>query len=283
VTQDPSERSQAETTGATAPSRDDSEQRIGFAEIARRLGPAGVLGLLWTILPALGGFLLLAKIGIVSDWLNAHPGLGVALYIVIFALSSGLGLLPTYAQAILGGWVFGFPVGFPAALAGFTGGSLVGYVVARTVSRERVERLIEEHRKARVVRKALIGQGFWRTLGIVTLVRVPPNSPFALTNFVLATSGVRKRIYLIGTAIGMAPRTGVAIGLAAAGAASGARDIQDFVKEGPGLAVFIGGLVALVVVLGIIAHIGNKAIEKVMGPADEDEPPPVDGGEQKEI
>jgi MFS family permease len=36
---------------------------------------------------------------------------------------------------------------------------------------------------------------------IVTLVRLPPNSPFAITNLVLASAGVPRPVYLLGTAI----------------------------------------------------------------------------------
>lgn len=239
-----------------------------FSTVIRRLGPAGFLGLAWTVMPGVCGFILLANIGVLSDWLNAHQQLGVAIYIGVFIVSAGLGLLPTYAQAVLGGWVFGVAVGMPAALAGFTGGSLVGYIVARSIAHDRVEKVIEDYPKARAVRRALVGRGFWPTLGIVTLIRVPPNSPFALTNGVLATSGVRPFPYALGTLLGMTPRTAVAVAFAAAGSEQ-ARDIQEFVKEGPGLWVLIGGIVSMIIVLMIIAHISNKAIQRVIGNGEE--------------
>lgn len=237
----------------------------GAGEVARRLGPALVLGVLWAFAPAVCGIALLANIGGISDWLEGHRGLGLPLYILIFAFSAGFGLLPTYAQAILGGWVFGLAAGFPAALAGFAGGAAIGYVVARTVAKRRAERLIDENPKARAVRDALIGHGFWRTLLIVALIRVPPNSPFALTNLVMAGTGVSRRAYLIGTLLGMSPRTGLAVGLASAAAATGARDIQSFVKEGPGVYVLAGGLLALFVVVAVIGHIAQQALRKVTG------------------
>ena len=66
-----------------------------------------------------------------------------------------------------------------AALVGFTGGGLLGYQVARRVSKDRVEELIEGNPKARAIRDALRRRGPWRTLLVVTLLRLPPNSPFA--------------------------------------------------------------------------------------------------------
>ncbi len=229
----------------------------------QRLGPAGILGILWATLPALCGFYLLAQLGPVSEYLRSHGTTGVLLYVFAFIVSAGLGLLPTYAQAVLGGWVFGFELGLPAALAGFTGAAIVGYCVARFVSRDRVAKVIAEHPKSAAISEALIGHGFARTLGIVALLRLPPNSPFALTNLAMAGSGVAPTPYALGTLIGMTPRTAVAVFFAAAAASSGAKDIQSFVRDGLGLGVFIGGIVVMCIVLAIIGSIANRAIERV--------------------
>ncbi len=230
----------------------------------RRLGPAGVLGLFWTFLPAVCGVLLLANIGILSEWLEINPTLGLAGYVAVFILSAGLGFLPTYSQAILGGWVFGLALGFPAALAGFAGGSMIGYVVARTVSKDRVEKEIAAHAKWSAVRDALIGGGFWKTLGIVTLVRLPPNSPFALTNLVLSSSGTRPLPYLLGTVIGLSPRTIAAVAMAAAAAGTGAEDLQEFIAESRGSVwVIVAMVVSLVIVLGVIGKIAERALARV--------------------
>jgi uncharacterized membrane protein YdjX (TVP38/TMEM64 family) len=244
--------------GPTGPP--EPERSLG--EIFRRLGPAGYLALAWAALPALGGFLLLANISTVSAWLVDHRALGFVLYIVIFVFSAGFGLLPTYAQAFLGGWAFGLVGGFPAALAGFVGASMVGYLAGRTASADRAERLIEENRKARAVRDALIGRGFWKTLGMVTLLRLPPNSPFALMNLVMASTGVSKRAFVLGTAIGMSPRTALAVYLA-----SGLRDVMSadaLSKEDVAAPMWmkISGLVAAVVVFGVIAWIGDRAVKR---------------------
>jgi uncharacterized membrane protein YdjX (TVP38/TMEM64 family) len=239
------------------------EQTTEKRSLARRLGPAGVLGVVWAILPGVAGFYLLSQIGPVSEWLQSRESAGLAAYVAAFILTAGLGLLPTYAQAVLGGWVFGFALGFPAALLGFTGAAVLGYGVSRLVSQDRVEQVITENVKAAAVHRALIGKGFWRTLGIVTLLRVSPNSPFAIMNLVMAASGVRVLPYVLGTMIGMAPRTAVAAFFAAA-AGKQAKDIQTFITEGPGTLILIIGIVTMLAVLAIIGLIANKAIERVM-------------------
>lgn len=229
----------------------------------RRLGPPGLLAALWTITPAVAGGAVLVYVGTVSNWLLAQGSGGIAIYVIVFVLAGGLGLLPTYAQAIIGGWVFAFTIGFPAALAGFTGAAILGYLIARTVSQDRVDRLVTENPRAKAVRDALIGHGFLRTTGIVALLRCPPNSPFALTNLVMASTGVGLLPFAIGTVLGMIPRTGIAVYFAAMASATGARDIQGFISDGLGPAIFVGGLVVMFIVLGVIGHIANRAIARL--------------------
>ncbi|TVQ58225.1 MAG: TVP38/TMEM64 family protein, partial [Phycisphaerales bacterium] len=236
----------------------------------RRLGPSGLLALAWTATPAIVGITLLVYVGAVSDFLHEQGELGLVIYVGIFILSGGLGLLPTFAQAIIGGWVFGIEDGLPAALIGFTGASLLGYMIASFVSKDRIDELIRSNRRALVVRNALIGKGWWRTLGIVILLRLPPNSPFALTNLVMASTKVAVVPYAIGTMIGMLPRTAVAVVFAATAAASGHDDLQAFIKDGPGPVVLIAGLVVMFIVLGVIGLIANRALEKLdQGKADD--------------
>jgi uncharacterized membrane protein YdjX (TVP38/TMEM64 family) len=208
------------------------------------------------------GTLLLAALGPLSEWLLYHRPLGLALYTVVFVLGAGLGFLPTYAQSILGGWVFGVGLGLPAALLGFTGGGLLGYRVARRVSRDRVLALIETNPKARAIRDALVGRSPWRTVLIVTLLRLPPNSPFALTNLVMATTGVPLPAFLAGTFLGMLPRTAVAVALAAAAASTGAEDIQTFVRH-RGPVLLLAGIVGGMAVLGVVGAIARRALRRV--------------------
>lgn len=232
------------------------------SSLARTLGPTGLLGFAWTAAPAVCGTLLLASLAPVSEWLLYHRPVGLALYTVVFVLGAGLGFLPTYAQSILGGWVFGVALGLPAALLGFTGGGWLGYATARRVSRDRVEALIERKPKARAIRDAFVGRGPFRTLLVVTLLRLPPNSPFALTNLVMATTGVPLPAFLGGTLLGMLPRTAVAVALAAAASSTGAEDIQTFVQHrGPWL--LAAGVVGGMAVLGALGVIARRALRRV--------------------
>lgn len=230
--------------------------------LVKQLGGTAVLGVVWSASPAVLGILLLANLGIVGDLLTENIVLGWVVYVGLFVVSAGVGFLPTYGQSVLGGWVFGFLFGFPGAMLGFVGGSVVGYAIARRVSRDKVTGVLESNEKARTIRDALIGHGTWRTFWIVTLIRVPPNSPFALTNLVLASAGVKLLPYVLGTALGMAPRTAIAVAFAAVGRMTGARDIQELIEDQPWYALPLG-IAAFAVMLGIIGFVANRAIAGV--------------------
>ena len=79
---------------------------------AKALGPAGVLAVLWLVAPALLGFVLVANLSAASNWLETLGPAAPYVFALIFAVTSGLGILPTYAQAVVAGWVFEAPLEF---------------------------------------------------------------------------------------------------------------------------------------------------------------------------
>ncbi len=234
-----------------------------FGQVASQLGPAVVLGVAWAILPPVGSIALFSRMNTIGDWLRGHDGAGVAMYAAGFAALAGVALLPTYATAILGGWAFGFALGFPAAMAGFLGASVVGYFIARAVALPRMEGMIASRPKWRAVRDALVGGGPLRTLGIITLVRLPPNSPFALTNLVLTSVRVPMWAYVTGTLVGMAPRTGAVVYAATQLRGMLAEDAAQAAKPRWTIIAGIGMSVVAMVVIGAIA---NRALKRFTAP-----------------
>jgi uncharacterized membrane protein YdjX (TVP38/TMEM64 family) len=228
-------------------------------DVLKKLGPAGALGIAWLALPPLCSVMLFAYSRTISEWFRSHGDVrGIALFVGAFVLLAGLGLLPTYAQAILAGFAFGQTNGFLAALAGFAGASLIGYLVARTVSQGRVLEVIASNPKAQAVADALMHREAWRTLGIVALLRLPPNSPFAISNLVMASVRIPLPIFLVGTVIGMSPRTFVAVYFGS--------QLQVWTgKESPPWAVVVGGAVVTLVAMAVIGVIANQALTRVTG------------------
>lgn len=228
--------------------------------VFKRLGPAGPLAIASVVLPVLSSTVLYTFMGWIAPWLKSLEATGVAAYVVTFGLLAGFAIVPTYAPSMLGGWAFGFWTGYAAAVGGFTIGSIIAYFFCRSLTGRRVTDLIDENPTWAAVHRALLSGGFWKTLGIVTLLRVPPSSPFAATNLVFAATGVPFPIYVIGTLIGMTPRTAAVVAL---GAQAGPLDL----RKGEGWLTLGIWVVVTIVVLGIISAVANAAIQRVTASA----------------
>lgn len=212
------------------------------------------MALIASTLPPLGSIVLFWNITPISQWLRSHAAAGPVLYTVAFVVLGALALMPTYAFALLGGWAFGFGVGYAAALAGFLGASALAYWIGSVGSGDRVVTLLEENVRWRAVYDALLRSGFGQTLFMVTLLRLPPNSPFAVTNLILSAAKTNLPAYLLGTLLGMAPRTGLAVYL-------GSHLSGEFRKPEVGWLPWAGMAVALGVIL-IIGHVAKRAVER---------------------
>jgi uncharacterized membrane protein YdjX (TVP38/TMEM64 family) len=232
----------------------------------RQAGPAGVLAVLALVLPPLGSILLFWAMATteLGPWLRSHGLVGAVAFSAAFALLAGLALLPTYAQCALAGWAFGFTMGLSASLVGFTAGALLGYAIGRQGTGRRIEDIVASQPKWLAVREVFLGPagqrpGFWRTLGMVTLLRLPPNSPFALANLLMASVRVPIGPYLLGTLIGMAPRSALAVMIGSAIQQAFSKDALSAASPTWVRIVAIGAAIAVVVVIGLLA---NRAIER---------------------
>jgi uncharacterized membrane protein YdjX (TVP38/TMEM64 family) len=216
--------------------------------LVQRLGPAAYVGVASFLFPILGSVALFATAGVTGPWLREHGMVGLAVFTAAFVLLAGLALAPTYAQSALGGYVFGMTLGLPAALAGFGVGAWIGYEIGARASGDRVTTLIGEERR-----------GFWRTLGTVMLLRCPPNSPFAIMNLVLASVKVPRGPYLLGTLLGMTPRTALYVFV-------GAGLHEAFTKDNLSAAapkwMIWAAVAAAVVVIVVFAGVSNRALER---------------------
>jgi len=239
---------------------------VRFSDFGKA-GPAAVVA---AILPAIGGFTLIGLTPTIAPWLRDMGTVGLLIYIAVFAVTSGLAILPTFAQAALGGYAFGLALGLPGALVGFLGGSLIGYFTARKVTGDDAIKGVQKHPKWNIVVNSFFqdkqddghNRGFWRTLGLITLIRFPPNSPFALTNIVLSSVKVDILPYALGTLVGMLPRTAVVcyLGTIIQGELS---DDVSLKSTRPGWFMPVGIGVTLAV-LFILAKLGDMAIKKAI-------------------
>ena len=222
----------------------------------RELGALGPLAAVSVVVPPIAGLLVLGTLTTVGPWLREHQAAGLAVYVGGFVLLGSFGLLPTYAQSVLGGWAFGFASGTAAALVGFTGAAALAYAVARVAAGNRIVDLVAGHARWHGVYRALLHSEFWRALLIITLLRVPPNAPYAATNLTLGALAVPFTPYVLGTLIGLAPRT-AAIVYAASELST--LDFSDQRQRG----MFLASLVVTVGVLAALGWMATQALRRV--------------------
>ena len=240
----------------------------------RRLGPAMILGVAWATLPSFAGVLLVLNMEPISAALVGSSGsssqilIGLSIYTAAFIILAGLGCLPTVSQAILAGYTFGVAFGLPAALIGFGGASLIGYELVRLVARKRVEHELSRSPRAMMVRDALLTASPRRAVLIVSLLRASPSAPFALTNLFLGCLGVSRRVFVLGTIIGMTPRTlaAVLIGVSFTGWNGG--------FDQPRWVVF-AGIAATIGALIVISKAASSALLKVSATPPAEAPAPA--------
>lgn len=180
----------------------------------RGLGPAGPLLLVATGGPLLGLLLLVGAAATWTPWFEAG-GLGEgALFFALGTLTAACCLLPTHATSLLAGYLFGAGAGSALGFAVVLAAAALGYGLFSRLVGGRVLAAIAASDKAQRVHGALLGRGFGRTVWLVALLRLSPLMPFAATNVLMASLGVRAPAFLCATALGIAPR---AVGVALVG------------------------------------------------------------------
>lgn len=188
-------------------------------------------------------FELTRQRSLVGELINtAGVPLAALLIAVLFALFTGSALLPTYALSFASGVFFGPVWGSLVAMFGVTFGALVGYGWGTLLARKRVMRVVEANPRVKLIRSAIVDRSLKDELIAVTLIRVPPNSPFALTNLIMSSLHVRLMPYFVGTFIGIAPRTLIAVFLGV-----GIGEIAEAKSAGGRLRVAIGLAIGLAV------------------------------------
>lgn len=222
----------------------------------RQWGAAGPVAIVLSFWPPLGGFVLLAFLTALGPWLRAHGSSGMAIYFLVAGLLLGISFVPTYSCAILAGWAFGFSAGFPLAAVTITVSSLMAYAIGRWIARDRVLEVMRTKPKWDAIHRALLGGDKLKTIFVVTLLRIPPTSPFAFANFVLAAARVPIGAYTIGTFVGIVPRTALA-------AFAAAKLEQLRFKDVSQTWMVVAGLVATIVVCVILGMLANRALRQI--------------------
>ncbi len=163
------------------------------------------------VMPVVGSTFLMGTVYTAGPWLQSNWEIGVVLLVAVMTVLAGIALIATNILGIVSGFAFDFPLGLAAYLAGILGASSVMFVVARRFASHRLQPLLDAKPKLKAVHGALLGESVLRTFLVLILVRLSPAIPFAATNFVVASSGVSFPVFVLGTFVGMLPRSAAVV------------------------------------------------------------------------
>jgi uncharacterized membrane protein YdjX (TVP38/TMEM64 family) len=240
----------------------DKPPTVNVLDYLRRLGPAAPWALAVMVLPPLGLALAIwvFKTTHLGTWLRDNqPTSGLISVVAFWVL--GLCLLPSLTYSVICGWCFGFGGGLLVSILGYLGAACGGMHISRRLTNDRAMAIVREHPKAVAIHNALLNASPGRTLLLIMLLRLAPNFPFAIINFVLGAAGVPTRTFLIGTCIGMVPRT-----VAATWIASQLAELSLDAASGSRVWYFVGVAISIAVVL-VITQIAKAALERVTSAA----------------
>lgn len=140
------------------------------------------------------------------------PVVFVAVYALLALLPVPLGLFTILAGAVFGG-LWGIVVVYIGAMLG----ALLGFFVADSTLRPLVEPMIEKHQGT--VLRYIQGNGIFPVLAL----RLMPVAPFMAINYVAGATGIPRRSYTIGTALGIIPAVVLYVQVGASGLQDPAR------------------------------------------------------------
>ncbi|MFL5252711.1 MAG: TVP38/TMEM64 family protein [Rhodopila sp.] len=176
-----------------------------------------------------------------AHWIAAHPIAAPLLYLAAYILVAALSLPQAVMVTVAGGLLFGTVPGAILTIIGATTGAAILVAAARTA----FSVLLDRHRKRipEAVRTRLAQDGFLYLLAL----RLLPVVPFWLVNLAAAVVGIRLRVFVPATLVGIAPATFVfsSIGAGAGGllANGGMPDLSALL--GPQILLPLLGLAAL--------------------------------------
>ncbi|HWD57878.1 MAG TPA: TVP38/TMEM64 family protein [Stellaceae bacterium] len=164
---------------------------VGFALVLL------VLCLGWLLLP------LRQWMDGLQHWFAGRGAWGVVIFGAVLLVATFLPL-PDWPLPIVAGYVYG-AWAFLLVYVGIGVPSILAFLAARYLARDRIRDLVERREKYRVIDKAVAKEG-WQ---VVVLLRLSPVIPFNLQNYALGITGVPFWEYVGATLAGIVP--GIAI------------------------------------------------------------------------
>jgi len=139
----------------------------------------------------------------VFNWIRSLPTwLSASVMILLYAVSL-LFFCPGTPFNMAAGFLYGIFLGCTVALIGCILGSIIAFILGRTIVRDWVKNKMESKPKFKAVDWALRKNGLY----IVFLTRLSPLFPFPLLNYAFGATHIKAWQYVLGTSMGVAPGT----------------------------------------------------------------------------
>lgn len=216
----------------------------------RDLGRLTPIAIVTAVVPMIGSSVLLVFGYPIGHWMQANPGIGAVVFLLGVFFFCGLAMLPTNLIGILAGWAFGFWFGWLLLIAGVVGSATIAYFISLRLTGHTLTALTQRNARADAIHRALTNEGFLKTTSVITLIRMSVVMPFAFTNFFLAAARVPVSSYVLGTFLGMLPRSGAMVLLGTGLSVLTFDSFNDFWF----LAAGIPATVILVIVIGFLSR-----------------------------
>jgi len=176
----------------------------------RQLGPLGLVLAAAAVLPLVGSALAAAMVPSWSTWLREGGWPALVAFTGIVGLAAAAACINTQIAALLAGWLWGFSTGLGASLVAIWCAAVLGWLLAQLVAGSTLSRLVDASPKAKAVHAALVGRPR-EAMTTTLLLRLSPVVPFAMVNVLLAAARVRVGAFLVGTTLGVVPRTALVV------------------------------------------------------------------------
>jgi len=188
----------------------------------------------------------------VQQFIDYVRGLGALGYVVYTLGYAIVGLfVPASVLTIGAGALFGIVGGSIVVAIGATLAATLAFLLARTVLRKRIERMVARNPKFVAVDRAIAREG----AKIVVLVRLAAVFPFLFVNYAFGLTGIGTLRYIAATFLGILPGTIAFVYIGAAGAAAAT---QSKTKT---IFTIVGAVIALAVSI-YVGRIAHRAIQR---------------------
>lgn len=224
--------------------------------VVRELDRVALLGAATAVVPIVDSTLLLVFAPLAGNWLKENWQIGIFVYVAAAWTVCGFALLPTNVIGILCGWAFGFPLGICLHMTAIVGAALISSYALAPLVGDDLEKFFARREKAETLHKALLEKSFGRATLVVTLLRLSPAMPFALTNLLMTVARVPVSAFLIGTFVGMLPRSAAVVFFGAG--------LSELNFDEPfNFWTFGFGVVATAVSIIVISYLSKQALAKM--------------------